>query len=68
MSTIWIYEKGDVLRVFDSEAEARAWLAWNDPPGIAREHNIGLPRPAWSADRYGVAKATETRPGLRVVK
>jgi hypothetical protein len=35
MSTIWIYEKAAVLRVFDSEAEAREWLADNDPSGAA---------------------------------
>ena len=64
----WIYEKHGVLRVFDNEAEARAWLAWNDPTGSARKHYIGPPRPAWSADQHGVPRATETNPRLHVVK
>lgn len=59
MSTVWIYEEDNVLRVFDSEPEARAWLRWNDPAGSVRKYYIGPPRPAWSADQAGVPRAEE---------
>jgi hypothetical protein len=68
MSTVWIYKKDDMLMVFETEPEARLWLALNDPTGVVTEQSVGLLRPADSADRYGVPRATETRPRLRVVK
>jgi hypothetical protein len=67
MTNVWIYEEGDTLHFFDSELEARARLKQNDPQGVATEHQLGELRPAGSADRYGVPRATE-RPHLRVVK
>jgi hypothetical protein len=68
MSTVWVYEKGDILTVFETEPEARLWLALNDPSGVVTEQNVGLLRPADSADRYGVPRATQTQPRLRLVK
>jgi hypothetical protein len=62
MKTVWIYEKAE----FASEAEARAWLKANDPGGEAVECEMGEWRPAGTADRYGVPRATE-RPGLRML-
>jgi hypothetical protein len=67
MKTVWIYEKADTLMEFASEAEARVWLKANDPNGVAVECQMGEWRPAGTADRFGVPRATE-RPGLRVVK
>ena len=34
MNTVWIHEKGYVLRVFESKAEAQTWLARNDAAGL----------------------------------
>ena len=31
--TVWIYEQGDVLEIFDTADEARAWFEKNDPEG-----------------------------------
>jgi hypothetical protein len=68
MKTVWIYEKADTLMEFASEAEARAWLKANDPEGAAVECHLGEWRPAGTADRYRVPRATERPLGLRVVK
>jgi hypothetical protein len=68
MKTVWIYEEADTLKEFASEAEARTWLKVNDRNGAAVECQMGeWRRPAGTADRFGVPRATE-RPGLRVVK
>jgi hypothetical protein len=68
MTTVWIYEKADVLMMFDTAQEASDWLAQNDPDGEAIKHTLGPLRPAGSADMNGVPRATETRSRLRVVK
>ena len=57
--TVWIYEEGDVLKVFDTADEARAWFEKNNPEGVAFEHDLGPLRPAASADQYGVPIATD---------
>jgi hypothetical protein len=66
-TTVWIYQKADTLRLFDSEEDAREWLAANDPQGEAIEHHVSGLRPAGSADRYGVHRAIEGS-YLRLVK
>ena len=59
MSTVWIYEKDDMLMVFETEPEARLWLALNDPTGVVTEQNVGLLRPvgkrgpAWRSEGDG---------------
>ena len=40
-STVWIYEKDNLLMVFNTEPEARAWLARNDPTGTVNEQSVG---------------------------
>ena len=67
MSTVWIYEKDDIQTVFETEPEARLWLALNDPTGVVTEQSVGLLRPVGSADQHGVPRA-DTRPKLRIVK
>jgi hypothetical protein len=57
--TVWIYEEGDVLKVFDTEDEARAWFKENDPEGVAFKHELELFIPAGTADQYGVPRAAE---------
>jgi hypothetical protein len=57
--TVWIYEEGDVLQVFDTEDEARAWFEENDPEGVAFKHELELFIPAGTADQNGVTVATE---------
>jgi hypothetical protein len=60
MRTVWIYEEGsDTERRFDSADEAQAWFDKHDPEGVAFEHQLSDLRPAGSADRHGVPKATE---------
>jgi hypothetical protein len=68
MSTVWIYEKGDILTVFETEPEARLWLALNDPAGVVNEQNVGLLRPVGSADHHHRVPRADTRPKLRIVK
>jgi hypothetical protein len=67
MNTVWIYEKDGLQMVFETEPEARLWLALNDPTGVVTEQKVGLLRPVGSADQHGDPRAAE-RPGLRVVK
>jgi hypothetical protein len=67
MPTVWIYEEGDTLMEFESEAEAQAWLKTNDPEGSATECQLGKWRSAGTADQRGVPRATE-RPRLRMIK
>jgi hypothetical protein len=57
--TVWIYEEGDVLKIFDTDDEARAWFKDNDPDGIRLKHELEQLIPAGSADQYGVPLATE---------
>jgi hypothetical protein len=68
MSTVWIYEKDAMQMVFETEPEARLWLALNDPTGVVTEQSVGLLRPVGSADWHGIPRGTETRPRLRIVK
>jgi hypothetical protein len=57
--TVWIYEEGDVLQIFDTDDEARAWLKENDPEGVAFQHERGPLIPAGTADQNDVPRATE---------
>lgn len=59
MKTVWIYERGETLKVFTSDDDARAWFKENDSEGVAFEHEVIQVIPAGSADKYGVPKATE---------
>jgi hypothetical protein len=56
---VWIYEEGDVLKIFDTDDEARAWFKEHDPEGVAFKHELELFIPAWTADQNGEPKATE---------
>jgi hypothetical protein len=60
MSTVWIYEKDNLLEVFETEPEARLWLALNDPTSVVTEQSVSLLRPVGSADRHGIRRATQT--------
>jgi hypothetical protein len=68
MSTVWIYEKDAMQMVFETEPEARLWLALNDPTGVVTEQQVGLIRPVGSANQQGVPRTTQTQPRLRLVK
>jgi hypothetical protein len=57
--TVWIYEEGDVLKIFDTADEARAWFEVNDPEGVAFEYERGPTLPAGSADQHDVPTATD---------
>ena len=48
--SVWIYEEGDVLKIFDTDHDARAWFKENDPEGVAFKHELELFIPAGSAD------------------
>jgi hypothetical protein len=56
---VWIYEEGDVLKIFDTDDEARAWFKENDPEGVAFKHKRGPLIPAGTADENDVPLATE---------
>jgi hypothetical protein len=69
MKKVWIYEKGEALRVFGGKAEAHLWLRVNGLGGTAIECEVGERRPPGTADRYAVPRATERpTPTLRLVK
>jgi hypothetical protein len=38
--TVWIYQRGSELIVFDSEETANAWFKEHDPEGVAFEHPV----------------------------
>jgi hypothetical protein len=57
--TVWIYEEGDVLKIFDTDDEAHAWFKENDPEGVAFKYTIGRRLPAGTADQNDVPIATE---------
>jgi hypothetical protein len=59
MRTVWIYERGETLKVFASADDANAWFKENDPEGVAFEHQVIQVIPAGSADKFGVPRATE---------
>jgi hypothetical protein len=40
MKTIWVYEQGDTLRIFDIEEEAEAWFKEHDPEGVAFKYDV----------------------------
>jgi hypothetical protein len=40
--SVWIYEEGDVLKIFDTDHDARAWFKENDPEGVAFKHELEL--------------------------
>jgi len=55
----WVYENGDRLETFRSEAEGEAWLKENDPEGVLWKERLGPLFPAGTADENGVPVATE---------
>jgi hypothetical protein len=57
--TVWIYEEGDVLKIFDTEDEAHTWFKDNDPEGVAFKHTVGPLQPAGTADQHGLRVARE---------
>jgi hypothetical protein len=57
--TVWIYEQGDVLKIFDTDDEARAWFEENDPEGVAFKHEVGPQIPAGTADQQDVPIAAD---------
>jgi hypothetical protein len=57
--TVWIYEEGDVLEIFDTDDEAHAWLEENAPEGAAFKHTLGPSIQAGTADENDVPIATE---------
>lgn len=40
MKTVWIYERGETLKVFATDDDARAWFAKHDTEGVAFEHEV----------------------------
>jgi hypothetical protein len=68
MSTVWIYEKDYLQMVFETEPEARLWLALNDPTGVVTEQKVGLLRPVGSAHQHRVPRETQTQLRLRLLK
>lgn len=40
MKTVWIYERGETLKVFATDDAARAWFEKHDPEGVAFEHEV----------------------------
>ena len=38
--TVWIYDRGEDLKVFATEEVARAWIEENDPEGVAFEYEV----------------------------
>jgi hypothetical protein len=57
--TVWVYEEGDVLKIFDTDDEARAWFKENDPEGVTFKHELELFIPAGTADQNSLPLATE---------
>jgi hypothetical protein len=57
--TVWIYEEGDVLKIFDTDDEARAWFKENDPEGVAFKHTLGPQIAAGTADQNDVPTAAD---------
>lgn len=59
MKTVWIYERGETLMVFDTEDDANAWFKENDPEGVAFKYDVIQVIPAGAADKLGVPRAEE---------
>lgn len=38
--TVWVYDQGEDLKVFATEAAAVKWIAENDPDGVAFEYPV----------------------------
>ena len=38
--TVWIYDRGEELKVFATEDAVRAWIEANDPEGVAFEYEV----------------------------
>jgi hypothetical protein len=69
MTTVWIYEKPDTLRVFDSKEDAHDWLKQNDPDGEVIEHHLSALRPGRKCRSVPrTARDGTTGPRLRLVK
>lgn len=59
MRTVWIYERGEEMKVFATKEAAQAWFEEHDPEGVAFEHRVEGWLAAGSADQHGVPRATE---------
>ncbi len=59
MTTVWIYDHGETLKVFDTAEAASAWVKKHDPEGVAFEYDVEQLRPAGTAGQYSVPRATE---------
>jgi hypothetical protein len=55
----WVYENGDRLETFRSEAEGEAWLKQHDPEGVLWKERLGPLLPAGTANQHGVPMAVE---------
>jgi hypothetical protein len=40
IKTVWIYTRGDEIRVFATAEAAQAWFDKNDPEGVAFEYEV----------------------------
>ncbi|MDE5451351.1 hypothetical protein GWE18_00475 [Bradyrhizobium sp. CSA112] len=38
--TVWIYQRGDEIKVFATAEAAQKWFDENDPEGVAFEHEV----------------------------
>lgn len=38
--TVWIYTRGDEIKVFATAEAAQAWFEENDPEGVAFEYPV----------------------------
>jgi hypothetical protein len=40
MRKVWVYQKGDELKVFATNEIAQAWFGKNDPEGVAFAYEV----------------------------
>ena len=61
---VWIYKQSDLLKIFDTDDEARAWFEENDPEGVAFKHTRGPLLPAGSGSSLSeVSRRKATKSG-----
>lgn len=55
--TVWIYKRGDEIKVFATAEAAQAWFDKNDPEGVAFEYPVEeLALPQIPVDGWGSAR------------
>jgi hypothetical protein len=55
--TVWIYKRGDEIKVFTTAEAAQAWFDKNDPEGVAFEYPVEeLALPQIPVDGWGSAR------------